>query len=220
MAKEITAATRIVLICNPNNPTATALPIEAIDEFVAGVPRQVAVILDEAYVEFSTMQDPDESLPLLRKHPNLVVLRTFSKVYGLCGLRVGYGLCSEDFRIGTDRVRQPFYVNMLAQAAATEALKHQDEVARRVERTAIERLFLQDELEERGLDVTESHANFSWVGLGDRDESAVLSGLSERGVIVRAGSALGEQGRLRVTYGTRHENERFLTALDETFAEL
>ncbi|HET8673612.1 MAG TPA: histidinol-phosphate transaminase [Thermoleophilaceae bacterium] len=215
MAREITAATRIVLVCNPNNPTATALPIEAIDEFVGRVPRHVAVILDEAYIEFSTLQDPDESLPLLRRHPNLVILRTFSKVYGLCGLRVGYALCAEDFRIGVDRVRQPFTVNMLAQAAAAEAILHQDEVARRVERTAIERLFVEDELHERGLETTESQTNFSWVSIGERDEAEVMSGLSERGVIVRAGTALGEEGRLRVTYGTRHENERFLAALDE-----
>jgi histidinol-phosphate aminotransferase len=220
MAREINAATRIVLVCNPNNPTGTALPIDQIDEFVGSVPRHVAVILDEAYVEFSLMQDPDDSVQLLRKHPNLVVLRTFSKVYGLCGLRVGYALCSEDFRVGVDRVRQPFTVNMLAQAAAAEAILHQDEVARRVERTTIERVFVQDELAERGLDVTESHANFSWVSLGDRDEAAVMSGLSERGVIVRAGTALGEEGRLRVTYGTRHENERFLCALDEVLASL
>ena len=220
MAREITAATRIVIVCNPNNPTATALPIEEIDQFVAGVPRHVAVIVDEAYVEFSLMQDPDEALPLLRKHPNLVLLRTFSKVYGLCGLRVGYALCSEDFRIGVERVRQPFYCNMLAQAAAAEAILHQDEVARRVERTAIERVFVQDELTERGLDVTESQANFSWVSVGDRDEAEVMAGLNERGVIVRAGTALGEEGRLRVTYGTRHENERFLAALDEVFAAL
>jgi histidinol-phosphate aminotransferase len=220
MAREVTAATRIVIVCNPNNPTATALPIEQIDEFVAAVPRNVGVILDEAYIEFSTLQDPDESLPLVRRHPNLVLLRTFSKVYGLCGLRVGYGLCSEDFRIGVDRVRQPFFVNMLAQAAATEALRHQDEVARRVERTAIERLFVEDELHERGLETSESQTNFSWVSLGDRDEAAVMSGLSERGVIVRAGTALGEEGRLRVTYGTRRENQRFLEALDEVLAEL
>jgi histidinol-phosphate aminotransferase len=171
-------------------------------------------------VEFSLMQDPKESVALLHKHPNLVLLRTFSKVYGLCGLRVGYALCGEDFRTGVDRVRQPFTVNMLAQEAAAEALLHQDEVARRVERTAIERMFVQDELAERGLDVTDSHANFSWVGIGDRDEAAVMSGLSGRGVIVRAGTALGEEGHLRVTYGTRHKNERFLGALDETLAEL
>src|SRR5207248_1525836 len=83
-----------------------------------------------AYVEFSTLQDPDESLPLAERHPNVVLLRTFSKVYGLCGLRVGYGLGSEDFRAAVDRVRQPFSVNALAQAAAVEALEHQDEAAR------------------------------------------------------------------------------------------
>ena len=220
MAREVTAATRIVIVCNPNNPTATALPVADIDAFVGSLPRHVAVIVDEAYVEFSLMQDPDESLPLLRRHPNLVLLRTFSKVYGLCGLRVGYALCSQDFRVGVDRVRQPFGVNMVAQAAAAEALRHQDEVARRVERIAIERMFVQDELVERGLSVTESHANFSWVSIGDRDEAAVMSGLSRRGVVVRAGTALGEEGRLRVTYGTRPENERFLAALDETLAEL
>src|ERR687887_2800272 len=146
MRREITAATRLVLVCNPNNPTSTALPPDQIADFVADVPRHIAVILDEAYVEFSVLQDPDESVALLERHPNLVVLRTFSKVYGLCGLRVGYGLCAEDFRLGVDRVRQPFSVNALAQAAAAEALLHQDEVARRVERTAIERLFVEDEL--------------------------------------------------------------------------
>ncbi|MBV9213779.1 MAG: aminotransferase class I/II-fold pyridoxal phosphate-dependent enzyme, partial [Actinobacteria bacterium] len=140
MAREVTAATRLVLVCNPNNPTSTALPLDAIDAFVASLPRHVCVILDEAYVEFNTMQDPDESLALAERHPNLVVLRTFSKVYGLCGLRVGYALCAEDFRSAVDRVRQPFAVNSLAQAAAAEALLHQDEVARRVERVAVERL--------------------------------------------------------------------------------
>jgi histidinol-phosphate aminotransferase len=215
MAGEVTAATRILIVCNPNNPTATALPIGEIDAFVGSLPRHVCVILDEAYVEFTTLQDPDESLPLIDRHPNLVLLRTFSKVYGLCGLRVGYGLCSEDFRLGVDRVRQPFSVNALAQAAAAEALLHQDEVARRVERTAVERLFFEEELAERGLDTTDSQANFSWVSFGDRDEDEVIEALARRGVIVRAGKALGQEGWMRVTYGTRPENERFFAALDE-----
>ncbi|HEX8066351.1 MAG TPA: histidinol-phosphate transaminase [Thermoleophilaceae bacterium] len=220
MAREVTVATRIVLVCNPNNPTATALPVDEVDAFVGSLPRHVAVILDEAYVEFSTLQDPDESLPLLERHPNLVLLRTFSKVYGLCGLRVGYGLCgSEEFRVAVDTVRQPFSVNALAQAAAVEALRHQDEVERRVERTAVERLHVQDELADRGLATTDSHANFSWLSLGDRDEAAVLRGLTERGVIVRGGAALGGEGHLRVTYGTRPENDRFLQALDESLAD-
>jgi histidinol-phosphate aminotransferase len=215
MTREVTAATRLVLLCNPNNPTATAVPPDVIGDFVAALPRHVAVIVDEAYVEFSTLQDPDESLELVRRHPNVVVLRTFSKVYGLCGLRCGYALGSEAFRLAVDRVRQPFSVNALAQAAAAEALLHQDEVERRVERTAVERMHVESELEKRGLESTDSQANFSWLARGDRDEDEVIRGLAEHGVIVRAGKALGEEGRIRVTYGTRQENDRFLSALDE-----
>ena len=215
MAREVTVATRMVIVCNPNNPSATAFPPSVIGDFAAELPDHVALIVDEAYVEFSTLQDPDESIELLDDHPNLVLLRTFSKVYGLCGLRVGYALGSQDFRQAVDRVRQPFSVNSLAQAAATEAMNHVDEVERRVEQTAIERLHVESELEERGLQTTDSQANFSWVALGDRDEGEIMRGLAERGVIVRAGSALGEEGRLRVTYGTRAENDRFLAALDE-----
>jgi histidinol-phosphate aminotransferase len=215
MAREVTAATRIVIVCNPNNPSATGLAPEAIDAFIGELPRRVAVILDEAYVEFSTLQDPDESLDLLDRHPNLVLLRTFSKVYGLCGLRVGYALGSEEFRLAVDRVRQPFSVNALAQAAAVEALNHVDELERRVEQTAVERLHVESELERRGLGTTDSQANFSWVALGKRDEEELIAGLSQRGVIVRAGRALGQGGWMRVTYGSRAENDRFLAALDE-----
>jgi histidinol-phosphate aminotransferase len=215
MAREVTAATRMVIVCNPNNPSATALAPAAIDSFLAELPRHVAVLLDEAYIEFSTMQDPDESLGLLERHPNLVLLRTFSKIYGLCGLRVGYSLGTEDFRLAVDRVRQPFSVNALALAAATEALRHVDELERRVEQTVIERVHVESELADRGLETTDSQANFSWVSLGDRDEDEIVDGLAERGVIIRAGKALGEEGRMRVTYGSRGENDRFLAALDE-----
>jgi histidinol-phosphate aminotransferase len=177
------------------------------------------VVIDEAYVEFSTVQDPDDSLPLLERHPNLVLLRTFSKVYGLCGLRVGYAIGSESFREAVDRIRQPFSVNSLALAAATEALRHQDEVESRVERTVVERLHIEDEIERRGLATTDSQANFSWISLGDSDEADVLRGLSKRGVIVRGGGALGAEGHIRVTYGTRTENDAFLAALDESLVE-
>src|SRR4051812_35868682 len=119
MRREITVATRLVIVCNPNNPTSTALPIEDIAAFIDDVPRHVAVILDEAYAEFNMLQDPQESVELLDRHPNLVLLRTFSKIYGLCGLRVGYALCgSESFRTAVDQVRQPFFCNAAAQAAA------------------------------------------------------------------------------------------------------
>src|SRR3954454_4488545 len=215
MRTEITAATRLVLVCNPNNPTSTALPLDEVAEFVADVPRHVAVILDEAYVEFNLLQDPDESVQLLRRHPNLVLLRTFSKVYGLCGLRVGYALCgSEDFRTAVDQVRQPFFCNAAAQAAALEALNHQDEVTRRVERNLAERMSLTDGLAELGIEAAESQANFVWFDVGeDRVEADVTRGLAERGILVRAGGALGRDGALRVTVGTQAENERFLETL-------
>jgi histidinol-phosphate aminotransferase len=215
MAREVTAATRLVIVCNPNNPSATALPIDAIDAFVGELPRHLAVIVDEAYIEFSMLQDPDDSLDLIERHPNLILLRTFSKVYGLCGLRVGYSLGSEDFRSAVDRVRQPFSVNALALVAATEALRHVDELERRIEQNAIERVHVESELAARGLETTDSQANFSWVSLGDRDEDEIVDGLARRGIIVRAGRALGGAGRMRVTYGSRFENDRFLAALDE-----
>jgi len=220
MAREVTVATRLVLVCNPNNPTGTALPVDAIDAFVASLPRHVAVIVDEAYVEFSTLQDPDESLDLVKRHPNVILLRTFSKVYGLAGLRTGYAVGSESFRHAVDRVRQPFSVSTLAQAGAIEALRHVDELERRVERTAIERLHVEDELSSRGLVAADSEANFSWIALDeDVDEDALVRGLAERGVIVRGGNALGAAGHIRVTYGTREENNRFLAALDEALRE-
>jgi len=215
MREEINAATRLVVVCNPNNPTSTALPLEDLAAFVADVPRHVAVILDEAYCEFNLLQDPDESIPLLKKHPNLVLLRTFSKVYGLCGLRVGFALCgSEAFRTAVDQVRQPFFCNAAAQAAAVEALSHQDEVARRVERNLAERLELEHGLRGLGLEPAASQANFVWFDLGEaRDEGETIKGLAQRGIFVRSGASLGREGALRVTVGTEAENVRFLEAL-------
>jgi histidinol-phosphate aminotransferase len=215
MRREINVATRLVIVCNPNNPTSTALPLDEIAAFVADVPRHVCVILDEAYAEFNMLQDPEDSVDLLDKHQNLVILRTFSKIYGLCGLRVGYGLAgSEEFRTAVDQVRQPFFCNAAAQAAALEALNHQDEVTRRVERNLAERIGLEAGLRELGIEPADSQANFVWFDLGEgREEPEIVRGLAERGVLVRAGGALGREGALRVTVGTQAENERFLEAL-------
>ena len=144
-----------------------------------------------------------------------MLLRTFSKIHGLCGLRVGYALCgSEEFRTAVDQVRQPFFCNAAAQAAALEALNHQDEVARRVERNLAERIGLEDGLRELGIEPADSQANFVWFDLGEgREEPEVMRGLAERGVLVRAGTSLGREGALRVTVGTAADNERFLEAL-------
>jgi histidinol-phosphate aminotransferase len=218
IAAELTVATRLVLICNPNNPTSTAVGLEQVERFLDGVPPNVCVILDEAYVEFSlTLGDPYASIELLRRHPNLVLLRTFSKVYGLAGLRVGYALCgSVDFRVAVDQVRQPFYLGIAAQAAALEALRHQDEVERRVERTIALRLALEETARGLGVWVAESDANFIWLHLPEEAvEEDVVRGLAERRVLVRAGGSLGREGALRVTVGTEGENERFVGALAE-----
>jgi histidinol-phosphate aminotransferase len=144
-----------------------------------------------------------------------VLLRTFSKVYGLCGLRVGYALCgSESFRTAVDQVRQPFFCNAAAQAAAIEALAHQDAVAERVERAIVARVDVAAGLAELGIEAAPSQANFCWFDLPeDSEEQAVVRGLAERGVLVRAGGALGRAGALRVTYGTPGQNARFLDAL-------
>ncbi len=167
MAEEVTVATRLVLICNPNNPTSTAVGLEQVEEFLRRIPPHVAVVLDEAYCEYSlTLGDPYASVELLARHPNLVLLRTFSKVYGLAGLRVGYALCGTDtFRTAVDQVRQPFFLGLAAQAAAVAALGHQDEVERRVVATVAARSTLITETQRLGLWVADSDANFVWIRL-------------------------------------------------------
>jgi histidinol-phosphate aminotransferase len=214
MAEEVTAATQIAVVCNPNNPTGTHVPASAIAEFCDSVGDHVTVIVDEAYTEFSiAVEDYDTTIGLMADFPNLVLLRTFSKVYGLAGLRIGYALCSPRFRSAVDAVRQPFSVNSIAQAAAAEAILHQDDVATRVEQNIIERVFVEDGVRELGLETPDSQANFSWVDLGRSDEAEVIGSLTKAGVAVRAGTPLGGPGHFRVTYGTRAENERFLAAL-------
>ncbi|MGA2471322.1 MAG: histidinol-phosphate transaminase [Solirubrobacteraceae bacterium] len=215
MAKAITPATRLVLICNPNNPTSTAIEFDAIARFMERVPDHVCVMLDEAYCEFNTLNDPDVSLKLLTYHQNLVLLRTFSKVYGLCGLRVGYALCaSPELPRALKLIRQPFFLNAAAQAAATEALAHPDEVARRVDSAHVSRAELRVRLRALGLSPAPSQANFCWFDVGpQRDEASIVDGLAEQGVLVRAGSALGKEGALRVSCGTKEENARFIEVL-------
>ena len=213
MLGEVTAATQLLIVCNPNNPTATHIPADRIGAFVEGVPDRTTIILDEAYIEYQTNDDPDTTIDLLARHPNVVLLRTFSKCHGLAGLRAGYALCSPQFRAAVDAVRQPFSVNALAQAAATEAIRHQDDVADRVEKNVIERILVEEQLREMGFETAESQANFSWIDLGELDEDEVVESLAKAGVAVRPGTPLGGPGHLRVTYGTRAENERFLEAL-------
>jgi histidinol-phosphate aminotransferase len=215
MAAEVTAATQLAIVCNPNNPTGTHLPAGQVAAFCERVPSHVTIVLDEAYIEFQTVDDPDTTVDLLADFPNLVVLRTFSKVYGLAGLRVGFALGSAKFRAAVDAVRQPFSVNALAQAAAAEAVLHQDDVAQRVERTLVERVRVEEGVRELGLSTAETQANFSWIDLGDADEKEIVAGLAEQSIAVRPGTPLGDPGHIRVSYGTPPENDRFLEVLSQ-----
>ena len=216
MLQEITAATRLVVVCNPNNPTSTALPLAEIAEFVRAVPRHVAVILDEAYCEFNLLQDPDESIGLLARHPNLVLLRTFSKVYGLCGLRVGFALCgSEEFRTAVDQVRQPFYCNAAAQAAGDRgaAAPGRGRAPRRAQpRRAARARGRAAPARDRARRVA-GQLRLVRPARAAHDERETVRALAERGVLVRAGASLGRAGALRVTVGTATENAKLLAAL-------
>ncbi|MCK9248961.1 MAG: aminotransferase class I/II-fold pyridoxal phosphate-dependent enzyme [Solirubrobacteraceae bacterium] len=230
IAAAITGRTRLVIVCNPNNPTSTAVGLDDLRGFLAKVPEDVVVILDEAYVEFAERYRPEESLPLLDEHPNLVILRTFSKIYGLAGLRVGYALCANEELVGAAaRVRQPFVVNVAAEAAAVEALAHPGAIAARVAQAREARAAVDAGLRDLGIVPAASEANFAWFDLpaggpaagGTVDdtatpatvEQAVIAALRAEKVLVRSGGALGRPGALRVTYGTPDENRRFLAAL-------
>jgi len=217
MARAVTPRTKMLVVCNPNNPTGTYVPVAGIAELVERVPEDVLVIVDEAYNEFVSAPDAQDALALQAAHENVVVLRTFSKIYGLCGLRVGYGLCAPGLKRALDKLRQPFNVNRLAQAAAIEALKHQDQVEARAAENAAVRAYMVERLAARGRATVPSEANFMLVdmrGLAVSPEQ-VFEALLARGAIVRDGHSLGCPGWARVSVGTRAETDFFLEKLAE-----
>jgi len=215
MAAAVTARTKIVFVCNPNNPTGTYVSAAAIERFVDQVPEDVLIVLDEAYNEFVTASDSQDTLPLEARHENVCVLRTFSKIYGLCGLRVGYGLCAAAVRTAIDKVRQPFNVNRLAQVAAFEALRHQDQVEQRRRQNAAVRDYMVERLAALGRATVPSEANFMLVDTRDlcKPQDEVCAALMSMGAIVRDGNALGCPGWARVSVGTKEETDFFLAKL-------
>jgi histidinol-phosphate aminotransferase len=215
MVAAVTDRTRMLIICNPNNPTGTYVPAAAIADVIDAVSADVLIVLDEAYNEFVTAADWQDTLALQAEHDNVIILRTFSKIYGLCGLRVGYGLCSEELRQALDKVRQPFNVNQLAQLAAVEALKHQDQVLERRQQNADLRSYMVDALRRAGRSIVPSEANYMLVGIEDlcRPQDQVCAALMQLGAIVRDGNALGCPGWARVSVGTRQEIDFFLERL-------
>jgi len=207
-------STRVLLVCNPNNPTGTAVRRAALESFLDAVPGHVLVVLDEAYREFVTDPDVPDGVELMRGRPNVAVLRTFSKAWGLAGLRVGY-LLAEDPAVAeaVRRTHVPFSVSMVAQAAAVAALASEDEVRARVAEVTAERDRLTAELRRRGQVVADSQANFVWLPLGERT-AEVAAALESRAVITRPFAGEG----LRVTVGTPEEDDVFLAAYDEVVA--
>lgn len=215
MAAAVDERTRLVIVCNPNNPTGVYRSADEIERFVDGLPEDVAILVDEAYYDFVDRRDAGRTMSMARERPNLLVTRTFSKAHGLCGLRVGYGVGGASWIDAIDRVRQPFNTNALAQAAALESLRHPAELDRRVRAVVAERVRVESELSATTWAFTPSQANFILVR-PDSDPGTGSSGIHEQllrlGVIVRDGAALGCSGYLRVSIGTPDENEAFLSA--------
>jgi histidinol-phosphate aminotransferase len=212
MLDRIGPKTRLVFVNNPHNPTGSLITKPALDAFVEALPANVVLVIDEAYIEF--VQDPrcPNSIDYLNSDKTVVGLRTFSKAYGLAGLRIGYGLMPAYFADLLHRIRQPFNVNSLAQAAAIAALEDQDFLAETVRLVNDELDFLYRGLDELGISYFRSSANFLLIRLNKKAD-AVFEDLLRQGVIVRSMSSYGYPDCIRVSVGQHHENVRFLAAL-------
>jgi len=211
----LTKKTGLIFINNPNNPTGTALSGKEVKDFLQALPGDIVVVLDEAYIEFVTDRDTADGLELLKDYPHLIVLRTFSKLYGLAGLRIGYGFSSPEIIDYMNRVRQPFNVNLLAQAAATAALDDKAFVADtlRTVREGLDYLFAG--LKELGIEYRPTQTNFFLIKspLGGKKTYELML---REGVIIRNMESFGLEGYIRINVGLPEENKRFL----ETFAKV
>ena len=216
MLAAITPNTRAVFVANPNNPTGTLAPRGDVVQLVNEIPDHVLLVMDEAYIEF--LGQPVDLLPLVRRedHPNLVLMRTFSKIYGLAGLRLGYGIGHPDFIAALEKIRQPFNTNAVAQAGALAALDDEEHLrATRVNNQEGLRWF-ETEFRRDGWEFIPSAANFVVVKVGDG--ARVFTELQRRGIITRPMAGYGLPEWLRVSVGTPTENARFLKALNEVRA--
>jgi len=208
MADAVTPRTRLLFVCNPNNPTGTMVSASEVDTMMARLPEQVIVVFDEAYYEYAHSRDFPDTLRLVKQNRNAIVLRTFSKVYGLAGLRIGYGMTTPEITGYLNRVRPPFNANSLAQRAALAALEDEEHVARSRAMNQAEMATVLAGLTALGLRPVPSEANFLYVDVG-QDGRKVFEALLREGVIVRH-----IEGRmLRITIGLPEENGRFLQAL-------
>jgi histidinol-phosphate aminotransferase len=210
MQAAITPHTRLICLANPNNPTGTELPIREIKKFLEGIPQSVLFLLDQAYFEYHL---PEYNyLPWLQEHPNLILLRTFSKAYGLAGLRVGYGMAHADVVARLDKVRSPFHVNRLAESAAIAALKDTAHLQKVITDNQEQKQYLYHALEKRGLCFIPSAANFITVHIVEADR--IYQALLSRGIIVRPLKNYGLDQHLRISIGRLEENQALIHALE------
>lgn len=219
MAEAITDKTRVVFVANPNNPTGTWLKESEVRAFLDKVPPRVIVVLDEAYTEYVDKADFPDGIALLKDYPNLVVTRTFSKAYGLAGLRIGYSVSNPEVADILNRIRQPFNANLAAQEAAIAALSDDDYLKRSVAVNAEGMAYLEGEFNRLGLGFIPSVGNFISVDVG-QPAGPVDDALLREGVIVRSVAPYQMPDHLRVSIGTMDENRRFIEALEKVLGAL
>jgi histidinol-phosphate aminotransferase len=218
MANAITPKTRVIYLANPNNPTGTAFSGEEFEEFLAKAPDGVLVVLDEAYIHYAVSVGLRDSVAAYRKRKNMLILRTFSKVYGLAGLRIGYAIGTTPLLSAMNKLKTPFNTSGVAQAAALAALDDAEHVARCIETNATERARLCAGLTEMGLRPVTSEANFVFMEVGP-DAGKISDELLHMGVIVRPLAWMGFPEAIRVSVGTAEENGKFLRAMAEVLAK-
>ncbi len=216
MLQRVNAKTKLIFICNPNNPTGTVVSPEGFKDFLSELPQRVVVVLDEAYREFVDPSYSLDSLDYIKGGSQLIALRTFSKVYGLAGLRIGYALGREDLIQCLYQVRDPFPVHRLAQVAALAALKDLEHERRSVQLVREGRAFLTQELSRMGFDCVPSQANFLFIDF-KKDVDKVFRDLLREGIIIRPGKIWGYPTCARVTIGRMEDNRRFIRALKKVF---
>lgn len=213
MREQVTQNTKMVIVCNPNNPTGTYVPDNEIELFMHGLRPDILVVFDEAYYEYVQAEDFPDSTELMREYPNIIILRTFSKIHALAGLRVGYSISHPDIVECLHKVRQPFNVNRLAQAGARAALRHIDKIRGHANENSDQMCSVRAELLALGFDVPESQTNFLLVVPPER-YTGIVERLEDRGIIVRPAKRWGfGEASFRVTVGTEVENRRFLKEL-------
>jgi histidinol-phosphate aminotransferase len=218
MADKINDKTKVIFIANPNNPTGTMIASDQVEKFMEKVPDDVIVVFDEAYYEYVERDDFPQTLKYVHDGRAVITLRTFSKIYGLAGLRIGYGISAPDIIEVLNKVRQPFNVNLISQAAARASLKDKDHVTKSVNVNREGKKYLYEELGRLDLDYVPSEANFILVHL-DRPGAEVMEKLLREGVIVRPMTGYKFPDSIRVTIGTMEHNKRFIASLEKVLTE-